>query len=656
MPNNTFRTIQTNFLEGIQSSRNYIPNSSAENNSTNGWALGTTGTLTNAIPTGSPIFGSGASGNLSVSASSSSPISGTYSLSLASSAATTAGNMLHTDAITIDNADQAKVLTFSLYFSVPSNPTNGNFSGTSSNSFGIAAYDVTNTSWLPVAGNFSMTQNSGIGIATGTMQTNATTSTIRFCIYNANATSGAITVNFDRIQLGPITAPIGPVVTDWVSYTPTVTYGSGGATNVTSVGKYRRVGDSIQIQGSMVFSGASSAFSAPNFTLPSGLTFDTSKFSNSANFGQSIGYGQVDDSGNTSYPAITVRTTTSSSFNFYCIGSTQTHTGTAPLIGSNVSNTFPFTFGASDSITFFLEAPISGWGSNVQMSNDTDTRVVAARFNTSTARTVNNTSPTMIYETLVYDTHGAYNASNGNYTIPVTGKYSVQGYGLLTSTSYSINNGFTLSIYKNGSNVSSICGERANTTSATNLEAGGATEIDCNAGDVLTFRCYCDASTTLIASAPTSNFISLSRLSGPSVIAATESVNARYYASATSISGSLATVSWTTKDYDSHNAMSSGTYTIPVSGKYSVTALVSSTGTHTLNSISDIVIQKNGVTVSESAQYAGAAITAFANLISDIISCNAGDTIRIQYADTGTGPAIVASNTKNYISISRVGN
>jgi len=289
MPNSTFRTIQTNFLEGVQNARNYIPNSNIENGSTNGWALGLTGTLTNAIPTGSPTFGSGTA-NLTLSASSSSPQSGTYSLSLAASAATTAGNMLHTDAITIDAADQAKILGATFYFSVPSNPSNGNFSGTSSNSFGIAAYDVTNSVWLPVVGQFSMIQNSGVGIDYATMQTDATTATIRFCVYAANASAGAITVNFDRIQLGP-----NPNISTPSSITPItvqrLTSGSAQTYTTPSGVKYLKV-KMVGGGGGGAGSGTTASLSGSNYGGNGGnTTFGTSLLTANGGSGGTVNAG-----------------------------------------------------------------------------------------------------------------------------------------------------------------------------------------------------------------------------------------------------------------------------------------------------------------------------------------------------------------------------
>ena len=152
------------------------------------------------------------------------------------------------------------------------------------------------------------------------------------------------------------------------------------------------------------------------------------------------------------------------------------------------------------------------------------------------------------------------------------------------------------------------------------------------------------------------NFLEIFRLSGPSAIAATESVNARYYASATSISGSLATVVWTTKDYDTHSGMSSGVYTCPISGKFAVSMAIANSGTFALNNLLTIEIQKNSTVVSREKVYAGGVVTQINGALTDIINCVAGDTLRIQISNSGTTPAIVSSNFENFITINRVGN
>lgn len=130
---------------------------------------------------------------------------------------------------------------------------------------------------------------------------------------------------------------------------------------------------------------------------------------------------------------------------------------------------------------------------------------------------------------------------------------------------------------------------------------------------------------------------------------------ARYYASSTSISGSLATVSWTTKDWDTDNAMSSGVYTCPQIGKYQVNAFLALSGTFILNNTVQMELQKNSTAQATKTTYLGGAVTNADIGVSDIVSCTAtSDTIRVQVSSSGTTPAIVSSNVKNWISIQKI--
>lgn len=631
-PNNTSNNLQNQILNpagallSYNGPKNYINNATFENQLTSGWSLGVTGALTNGIPTGSPTFGSGASGNLSIATVTSGQLAGLASLSYVSSAATTAGNMLATDALTIDIEDQAKVLTWKFYYEAQTNPSNANWSGTSSNSFGVAVYDVTNSSWLTSAGNFGMTQSSGVGIATGTCQTNATTTQIRFVVYNANATSGAVTVYFDDFSIGPLTAPIGAPITSWQSYTPTIIgFGTPSAVSFWS----RRVGDSLEVSGT--FTSGTSTSTTASISLGfnggnSNATIDSTKLTN----GQLVGDAAL---GVSTANKFTVLGVTSSATVQLGLGSSG-----ASSLTSALGNALAAT---GQVMNVYFKVPISGWSSNVQMSNDTNTQVITLIANGTPASASAN--GIVIYPTVSKDTSGSYNASTGEFTAPISGYYQVQAF---INASFATNG--TMSAYVGGSIQVPAMGQ---IPSALGF-GGGSTTVFANAGQTIDVR-NTAATGTVVSGL---NGISITKVTGPSVIAATESVNARYFASATTISGSLATVVWTTKDFDSNNAMASGVYTIPVSGKYQANAALAVSGTVALNSTLDLQIQKNGAAVSEQNVFAGGIETGLVGDISDIINCNAGDTIRLQVSTSITGPSIVSSNTKNYFSISRVGN
>ena len=594
-------------------------NGDFELNATTGWSKGTV-TLTSALPTGVPTFGSGSNANLSIAIITASQLSGLCSLSYASSSATTAGDFVASDAFNIDTEDQAKVLTFKFYYNAHTNPGNANWSGTSSNSFGVAIYDVTNSAWIIPAGVWSMTQSTGTGYATGTFQSTSNSTAYRIVVYNANATSGAVTLYFDDFNVGPQTAPMGPVMTDGTSFTPTV----NGLVSLTSPNaSWWRNGDSLRMRGFAVGTSATATNLGICFPYP-WMSVDNTK----------VGISTYQICGEFT------NTNAGTGLKPICIGGATgvnfTYQGTSLL--AQLANS---QFTVNSNFTFDVQVPITGWSSNVQMSNDTDTRVVAAFYNTASTQSLTANVTNVIYGTQLIDTHAAMNAATGVYTVPVSGIYNVTAAMNIAALS-------NADLYKNGSTSWRIV-----YTPTIGQPACGSALVSCVAGDTLSIR---SSVTTSLSSQAAGNYFSINRLSGPAVVAATESVNARYFASATSISGSLATVSWTTKDYDSHNAMSAGTYTIPVSGKYQVNSALALAGTFGLNSTSNIQIQKNGTVVGETLNDAGGIITNSNISVSDIISCVAGDTIRIQVLTSATGPSIVSSNSKNYFSIARVGN
>jgi hypothetical protein len=130
---------------------------------------------------------------------------------------------------------------------------------------------------------------------------------------------------------------------------------------------------------------------------------------------------------------------------------------------------------------------------------------------------------------------------------------------------------------------------------------------------------------------------------------------ARYYASSTSLSGSLTTINWTTQSFLVGNiTYASGAFTVNSTGYYQVNFQLAVAGTFALNSTIDAQIQVAGVAVSESNFYAAAAITSGIVEISDIIYVTAAQTVQAQVSTSSTGPSIVSSNTKNYMSIKQI--
>jgi microcystin-dependent protein len=646
-----------------------------ESNTVGNWVLGNV-SLTSAFPSGSPTFGSGASGNLSGSVVSSGQLSGSYSYSYASSAATTAGNFLASPAFTIDTSDQSKVLTVKFNYKAVTNPSNANWSGTSSNSFGIALYDVTTggaSGWIMPAGVWSMTQSAGVGTAVATFQTNSSSTQYRVVVFNANSTSGAVTLYFDDFFCGPqptLVAQFGVVgqiiATGSLTPPPGYLYCNGAAVSRT---QYAELFAAIGV--TFGYGDNSTTFNLPDFRgrFLRGTNNSTGRDPDAASrTAMNTGGNAGDNPGSVQGHAFqTHNHGINKSTNGQQAVTDYVYAGSpvGGYIGANTSQAAAASGGtaqASANETRPINANIAYhicYTNPVVASNDTDTRVIAFLAQ-ETATTITSDSPTTInWIGKVTDTHGGFNDTT-TYTVPVSGYYDIYSGGSIVIPSGTFTSMGVLNIRRNGSVIVTGNSAISNTIGTGNAQTIVA-RVDAyflNAGDTIDVQAR---TTNSIANTTMANGVfSVKRTSGPSVIAATESVNGRYYASSSTpgTSASPSAITYTTKDFDSHGAYSAGTLTVPVSGKYMFTAsLYHTAATTAANQSITVQILKNGSAVSQGQNYFTSSVSKpLANLVSDIISCNAGDTITVKAGNDGTTPSTSASNVFNYFSWARVGN
>ncbi len=600
-----------------------------EDNTPGGWTA-CNAALTNGLPSavgsGGNAFSSSNGGtakgaNTSAPATTnSSPIDGTYSLNFATTGAGTIGDGYITQKIALSSAYQAKVLTIKFKYKVASGTPA--LPGTSSNTYACAAYDVTNNSWLSMAGNFNFTQSSGVGDFVGTCQTNLTTAAIQIFIYNPVAPTGASSLLIDNVYIGQQTAPLGPVMGDFnsnLSFTVSPGFGTVSQSNIQS----KRVGDSLEVYGSWNVG----TVTATTAYLGIPFTIDSSKL-NTNNAFQKVGSWTQMTSGSSPIPSSNV------TGDIFYDGSTNGFV----FFGANVSSSIyqkiavNACWASGSSISFMFRLPIAGWSSNQVQSSDTDTRVVTAVINQLSSLAVTGGSPILLSNVL-NDTHAAYNASTGKYTVPVTGYYDVTINGIYQSGTQG-----NLYLYKNGSFYCWLC------STPTTLITGGSTQVYCNAGDYLTF--VSGSSITLnYGAGQYGPFATITRRSGPAVIAATESVNLSVNTCTSTASASTPFV-FTNVVRDSHHAYntSTGQWTCPVSGFYSIMESVYTNST----AVASIYI--NGVAVAQSvAGIAGSS----GSPTSTQYPLKAGDIVDIRPANTQTA---LGGSALNNFSIARLGN
>lgn len=661
----------TSYTASTSSNTPNTGNGNFEFGNTNGWSLAHVAfTTANGYfqPTGVGSAGSGfsssnggtsASGNLSFGVINSGQLAGSYSGDLVSSAASTQGDLLISNSFFIDAEDQGKAITIKFYYEAASGASNLNFSGTSSNSFAIWIYDVTNAAWIMPAGVYNLVQNSGAGYSTGTFQTTINSTQYQIALVNINASSGSYSLYVDDFFVGPETAPIGSAMSDWQSYSLTVgatttppTQGAGAVNQAW----WRRVGDSMEIMFNYAqTSGGSNGSGTYLFPLPPGYSIDTTKVTASTG---AIGTGG-DVIGSASLSSTSSSATISADTGVvipYNSNNLQV------IVGYNTTNElFPwssswFQFNITTLYgSFIAKVPIAGWSSNTSMSNDTDTRVVAASVTSAAADIPVTSGNPIVFPVVIFDTHGAYSTSTGLYTIPISGYYAIEVSGFNGSGPP-----IQYFIYKNGAFYKSFV-----SYSVGGSNVSGSTKIQCNTGDTVAIVPDTTGSLTYGAGLYTPVF-SVSRLSGPAVVAATESVNAKYNTSSQTVGAVDSAIVATVKEFDSHNAYSTSTglYTVPVSGKYRISGYARASSSITSSLINLQVYlsaYQNGSLKSELGRFnfqeTGTALGPVVNGTTTL-QCNAGDTLSVDISrDSGVSSFSLPGDSSGvWVSFERIGN
>ena len=639
-------TSWTDVGSGAGGSKNYIPNPDFEAGATTNWLLGSVSLdSTTKFPSGVPSFGSGASANLSINTvTGGSQLSGTYSMSYASSTSTVAGNFVATSAFSIDKEDQAKMLRFSFSYQAAVNPTSANWSGTTSNSFGVAIYDITNSQWIQPSGCFSMVQSSGVGSAYGEFQTSSNGTQYRLIIYNANATSAAITMYFDSISVGPQAKVLGVPVTNWVSYTPTLFGDLNGLTytNNTTTGRWRRIGDSAELEIYTTFSGLpGTGTGLLSWSLP--FSIDTNKIVASVgNF--TLGLAQYEDSGTGFYDArVRYRNATS------VFVSTKMVSGTIIFEQDNsVTPSVPVTIANNDKIIMRFKVPVAGWSSNTVMSSDAATNVVDfVGYNGNTQALTANT--TLLTFTTSKDSSGAWDGDE--YIVPVAGDYSVSlNYYAPTSGACAIY------VQVNGADplpVKTYLG----VGSASQAGSGTAIVSGLKASDRISLKS--DSSVTLSSGA---RVLSIQRISGPAQIAASSVVG--FYrnnsgASTTSVGTSATKITVLNNSVtDTHGGWDAlnNVYRVPISGFYKIFGSIRGGAITAVNGDLIVSIGIDGTSFADVGNQRNQSASA-QNLIANgtlIKFLNAGQTIELM-GRVNSGTSSVGDYNPTYLSIERLG-
>jgi hypothetical protein len=143
--------------------------------------------------------------------------------------------------------------------------------------------------------------------------------------------------------------------------------------------------------------------------------------------------------------------------------------------GNQLTNTAPFTIGASDTCSIWYRVPISNWATSAALST-TETLFSTATVGASGDAASATVGNPIIFPTETYDVFSAYDNSTGRFTAPKSAKYRV--FGALGSASSAT----TLSVYVNA----------VSRALAGNLDSNGeatfAATVSVSKGDLIDLR------------------------------------------------------------------------------------------------------------------------------------------------------------------------
>lgn len=515
---------------------NYITNYNAE--------AGTTGFNTYADAAGTnPVDGTGGSPNVTLTRTTSSPLRGTGSFLITKDAFNRQGNGVSYD-LTIDSADTGKVLQGTFDYKIAS----GTYAD---DDITIWVYDVTNSTLIQPA-PYKLKNTTINDKMFFEFQTTTSTS-YRLIFHVASTSALAYTVMFDNLVVGPQGKMYGSPVGDSIDATAYLT-----PTNFGTISNYKatlkKIGDVAVFTGSFV---CGTPASSTALLALSNLSIDTTKLNTRSNT-QLLGKAH--------------RLPTTS-------GGIETSSLGAVIFfdGSTTNQVFFTTNGSSNAyskenaavslasgngVSFKFEVPILGWSSSQLMSNDADTRVIALSAKNTTAQT---TGTTMTGWTINQETHGAFNASTGVYTVPSAGWYDI----IHNVCGAGGTSGYMRSIIT--ANAVDYAGIYTTSTASFGSNGFNAITLYLLAGQTISVRTDGSATT----GTPSYNNLSIKKVQGPAQVMTNETVSASYWLSANFAASTTTPINFDSKEWDSHGSLvtTSSTawkFTAPVSGIYTI--------------------------------------------------------------------------------------
>jgi hypothetical protein len=144
-----------------------------------------------------------------------------------------------------------------------------------------------------------------------------------------------------------LTNPVINTLSSWTTFTPGVSVNTGAITNYTATGRYRRIGQNLEVQFAITFSGTPSNFGNLFVGYPSGITADVTLLPVTPSAGYRLGAGYAYDAsvGSPANYPLYIGYHTTSIVQVFAVNSAATY-----LVTNVLSQAIPITYTTSDVI------------------------------------------------------------------------------------------------------------------------------------------------------------------------------------------------------------------------------------------------------------------------------------------------------------------
>lgn len=368
--------------------------------------------------------------DLTVDRTTTSPITGSFSLEIAKPASNEQGAFVMAYDVVLDRDQRSKSNTLSFSYE-SSDMVWGSTDGVTPSDIKVFIADRTTSQ---VFAPFPNTLD-GSGQYKGMWQATENTQ-YQVILWVATTNAVAWTAKFDKFKNDLSEWVVINSDSDWIGFTPTGSW----STNTTYSGRWRKEGQHAVLRYKLTLAGAPTSATL-TVNLPSGIQIDTSQLPSIADYAVFPSTGRALDTGVNSWTVFA---------NYHSAQGTTAVRLTHSENYSPLTQSAPATFGNTDTIEVEFRIPVLGWTTGTATPGSVLQRVPSVLFanKANGAISANTTIPT--WTTVLKDSVGAFNASTGVYTVKYTGDYFVNVQLTMGSSST------TAQIRKNGNIVSAF--------------------------------------------------------------------------------------------------------------------------------------------------------------------------------------------------------